>query len=470
MTGESHVENLKAGTGGAGFQNPANQNLLMAGFEILNVQNITSPDAPLDGVDANNFLITAGSAVGTSTADGGQLELRGGDAQYNGQAGDVIIRGGTADRVPGGAVLIDAGFSIAGTNNTGGIVRMSSGQGGTNGQSGSANLTTPNGRGAADAGRISLRTGGGDSGGGAGGLIELLAGSADGTGGTGGALYFKSGNSFFSGAGYSGDIDIKIGTVANLGNAGTLSITGADGGTGGIGTTVNLYAGGSKASVGGAVNIGTGSGLAGNVPGGDLNVMTGNAYGTTQHGGDMLFTCGAGIGTGAGGGFNAFAGQAGDTGDGGIAEIRGGDGGVTSGDGGDVVLRPGDETSGKRGLVRLFRGSFGEGVVNNGTISPGGGTFTIEPHITGWTRIVWGAAATGTVDIGTLRSGATENGVAHTVVVTNGGQGTLSWGTMVDWAGGTAPTLTAAGDDWLRFYTIDEGTTWIGEVIALDPS
>ncbi len=175
MTGESHIENLKAG-GGAGFQNPATSNLLMAGFDILNVQNITSPDAPSDGVDAGNFSVQAGSAVGTTTADGGRLGLYGGDAQYNGQAGNVIIRGGTADRVPGGAVLIDAGFSIAGTNNTGGIVRMSSAQGGTNGASGSANLTTPNGRGTANAGPVSLRTGSGGTGGGNGGLIELLAG------------------------------------------------------------------------------------------------------------------------------------------------------------------------------------------------------------------------------------------------------------------------------------------------------
>ena len=50
----------------------------------------------------------------------------------------------------------------------------------------------------------------------------------------------------------------------------------------------------------------------------------------------------------------------------------------------------------------------------------------------------------------------------------DGGQGTLAWGTMVEWAGGSAPTLTAAGEDWLRFYTLDDGTTWIGEVIALD--
>ncbi len=35
MTGESHVEALKAGvTGGGGFENPATEILFMAGFDI----------------------------------------------------------------------------------------------------------------------------------------------------------------------------------------------------------------------------------------------------------------------------------------------------------------------------------------------------------------------------------------------------------------------------------------------------
>lgn len=469
MTGESHVEALVAGGGGGGFQNPATEDLLMAGYNISGVQNIYSPNASADGIDADDFTIRAGSAVGSSSADGGELHLYGGDAQDIGQAGDVIIRGGTADRVPGGAVIIEGGPNLFGTGNTGAIIRLTTGAGGSSGASGSMNLTTPNGNGAADSGKISLRPGAGGTSGGDGGVIELLGGIAAGTGGTGSALYFKSGNSFAGGASYSGDIDIKIGTMGGLGNAGTLNITGADGGTGGIGTTINLAAGGSNVSAGGAINIDTGSGLAGNTPGGDLNVTTGNAYGTTQHGGDMLFTCGTGVGSGEGGDFRAYAGTGGATADGGVAEIRAGDGGATSGDGGDVILRPGGETNGKRGLVRLFRGSFGEGVVNNGTIPSG---FTIEPHITGWTRFTWGAAATGTVDIGTLRSSspAFSVGVEHTVVVTNGGQGTLTWGTMVEWAGGSAPTLTAAGEDWLRFYTLDDGATWIGHVIALNPS
>ena len=462
------VDGLIAGGGDDLGNHTATQALDMAGFNVDNVVLINGQNSA-NGVDSPNLVIQGGSPAGASGADGAEVQIIGGTSQDIGQAGDIIIRGGTSDRTPGGAVLINAGFTgAAATSATGGIVSISSSAGGSTGPSGTVNIATANGNGSSEAGKISLRSGTGGLTGGNGGLIELDAGQAGGVNGIGGAISILSGGSFFSGAGTSGDITFQIGYVPNIGNAGTLDILGADGGTGGIGTTINITAGGSNASVGGAVNVTTGSGLAGNVPGGDMTFTTGAAFGTTQHGGDVFFLCGAGIGIGEGGDFNARAGSGGATANGGFAEVRGGDGGVTSGDGGDVILRPGDENTGKRGLVRTFRGSFGEGVVNNGTISPGGGTFTVEPHITGWTRFVWGAAATGTVDIGTLRSGATENGVAHTIQLTNGGQGTLTWGTMVQWAGGSAPTLTAAGKDLLRFYTIDEGTTWMGEVIGLD--
>ena len=57
-----------------------------------------------------------------------------------------------------------------------------------------------------------------------------------------------------------------------------------------------------------------------------------------------------------------------------------------------------------------------------------------------------------------------------TLEVTNGGQGTLTWGAEIQWAGGTAPTLTAAGVDLIKFYSRDGGTVWIGWVVALDVS
>lgn len=52
--------------------------------------------------------------------------------------------------------------------------------------------------------------------------------------------------------------------------------------------------------------------------------------------------------------------------------------------------------------------------------------------------------------------------------LTNGGSGTVTWPASIDWEGGTAPTLTAAGTDILVFYTRDGGTTWHGIVSSLD--
>lgn len=60
-------------------------------------------------------------------------------------------------------------------------------------------------------------------------------------------------------------------------------------------------------------------------------------------------------------------------------------------------------------------------------------------------------------------------GVASIVLeLTNGGSAMVTWWTGVKWAGGTAPTLTAAGVDVLGFYTRDGGATWRGFVLAID--
>ena len=52
--------------------------------------------------------------------------------------------------------------------------------------------------------------------------------------------------------------------------------------------------------------------------------------------------------------------------------------------------------------------------------------------------------------------------------LTNGGSATVNWWSGMKWAGGTAPTLTAAGRDVLGFFTHDGGTTWNGLVLGLD--
>ena len=57
---------------------------------------------------------------------------------------------------------------------------------------------------------------------------------------------------------------------------------------------------------------------------------------------------------------------------------------------------------------------------------------------------------------------------SFSLVLTNGGSATVNWPASVDWAGGVAPTLTAAGVDVLSFLTLDGGTTWLGFAGGLD--
>lgn len=67
-------------------------------------------------------------------------------------------------------------------------------------------------------------------------------------------------------------------------------------------------------------------------------------------------------------------------------------------------------------------------------------------------------------------SNTPSTGTAYSFVLdlTNGGAGVITWWTGMKWAGGTAPTLTAAGRDMLGFITHDGGTTWSGFVLGKD--
>lgn len=58
--------------------------------------------------------------------------------------------------------------------------------------------------------------------------------------------------------------------------------------------------------------------------------------------------------------------------------------------------------------------------------------------------------------------------ISFVLKLTNGGSSAVTWFAGVKWAGGTAPTLTAAGVDTLGFLTHDGGTTWYGYKMALD--
>jgi hypothetical protein len=65
---------------------------------------------------------------------------------------------------------------------------------------------------------------------------------------------------------------------------------------------------------------------------------------------------------------------------------------------------------------------------------------------------------------------ATGKACSFTLILTNGGSQTVNWPGAVDWAGGTAPTLTTSGVDVITFTTIDAGTIWYGFAAGLDMS
>ena len=98
----------------------------------------------------------------------------------------------------------------------------------------------------------------------------------------------------------------------------------------------------------------------------------------------------------------------------------------------------------------------------------GGGTQALD--------IALGNVQTATVDTSTNtftfdNPSVTGKSCSFTLILTNGGSQTVVWPTTVQWAGGTAPTLTTSGRDVLTFMTIDAGAaTWYGFAAGLDMS
>ena len=107
------------------------------------------------------------------------------------------------------------------------------------------------------------------------------------------------------------------------------------------------------------------------------------------------------------------------------------------------------------------------GEITNAIGSIGGGTQDIA--------IPSGNSVTATVDPSTPTftfSDPTASPIlcAFALTLTNGASQTINWPTSVDWAGGSAPILTAAGVDVLIFFTVDGGTIWHGMVSSTDSS
>ena len=94
----------------------------------------------------------------------------------------------------------------------------------------------------------------------------------------------------------------------------------------------------------------------------------------------------------------------------------------------------------------------------------GGGTDAID--ITAG-NVVSATVSTGAQTFTFTNPSATGKSCSFTLFLTNGGSQTVNWPGAVDWAGGTAPSLTSSGVDVLTFTTLDAGTIWYGFAAGL---
>ena len=130
----------------------------------------------------------------------------------------------------------------------------------------------------------------------------------------------------------------------------------------------------------------------------------------------------------------------------------------------DTTPQLGGELDGQDNTVsKVNLKDYGE--VTNAIGSTGGGTQDID--------LTLGNSISATVDTGAntftfSNPTASDEQNGFVLYLTNGGSQTVNWPASVDFAGGTAPTLTSAGVDVLVFTTIDAGTRWYGFAAVLD--
>jgi len=95
----------------------------------------------------------------------------------------------------------------------------------------------------------------------------------------------------------------------------------------------------------------------------------------------------------------------------------------------------------------------------------GGGTDAIDLTVG---NVVTATVSTGTQTFTFTNPSASGKSCSFTLILTNGGSQTVNWPGSVDWAGGSAPTLTTSGVDVLTFFTVDGGTIWYGFPAGLE--
>ena len=96
---------------------------------------------------------------------------------------------------------------------------------------------------------------------------------------------------------------------------------------------------------------------------------------------------------------------------------------------------------------------------NNGALSNSNQTLTLDAHDGNNFSVTTAANITSFV---VSKLPASGTAFFFTLKITFGGSHSITWGSAVKWAGGTAPTLSTSGTDIFSFYTIDSGTTIYG--------
>jgi hypothetical protein len=233
-----------------------------------------TPSAPAVALAGLSFTIQTQSST---TSNGANLVLLGGDSTVSGNGGTVEILSGDAVLGDSGELNFSAGFTITGnggaatfsagatSNGIGGGVSVSAGQSTVSGPGGVATMSGGNAM-LGNGGTASVL--GGTTSSGIGGAARLIAGSS--TTGNGGQVSLAGG---FTTTGNGGQVSIA-GGFTSTGGGGDVSVIG--------GTVLTLGSGGTVRHIGG-------NGIGFNENGGSVQIVSGQTNSNTGNPGNVQF-------------------------------------------------------------------------------------------------------------------------------------------------------------------------------------
>lgn len=245
--------------------------------------DVDSPTQDFDGttfsVDMTGAIsLDAGAASNFTTADAANasansISILAGSSTGGGNNGaPIVVTTGAADGAgQGGSMTLSTPDTADTASALSGAISISTGGTpflGSNGSSGNLDLSTGTGSDSGvQAGRITLQTGSANAASGAiGGFINIIAGSSDATGegGTMGDITITAGNN--SGTDDAGDVTISTGTNTSAGGAAgamTLNVGASTGAIAGVDVTINAGDAGATGATGGNVVVTTGAAAGG---------------------------------------------------------------------------------------------------------------------------------------------------------------------------------------------------------------